>query len=368
MLKTVVIILLVAVLAVGAFLVRTVYLAGYFRTIEPRFDGTCRLVDGPVGPEDLAIDRSAGVAYISATDRRAVAAGNPRPGAIYSYDLNAESVAPINLTADADTSFQPHGISLWTTPDHRRVLYVINHPAPGTRPYAHSVEVFDILATGLRHRSTIIDARLIMPNDLVAVDEDRFYLTNTHRNPPGRMQTVETYLRLRGANVLYYGRQGFEIAADDLILPNGINVSPNGKTIYVASTTMQEVQIYDRDPVTGALQLRGGIPVGSGLDNIDVDEDGNLWIGAHPNLMALTALMDDPTLISPSQALRVSFAGEEAKVDEVYLDRGEQISGVSVAARAGDRLLLGQIFGNGILDCTVTAAHEGAPRVQEKGS
>lgn len=356
MLKTVVIVLLVAVLGIGAFTVRTLYLAGYFRDIHPRFDGTCRLIDGPVGPEDLTIDRSAGVAYISATDRRAAATRNPKPGAIYSYDLNAPSVAPINLTADADTSFQPHGISLWIAPDRRRVLYVINHPAPGTRPYAHSIEVFDVLAPGLRHRSTIIDARLIMPNDLVAVDEDRFYVTNTHRNPPGSMQTIETYLRLRGANVLYYGRQGFEIAVDDLILPNGINVSPDGETIYVASTTMQEVHIFDRDAATGGLQLRGGIPIDSGLDNIDVDEEGNLWIGAHPNLLATTALVDDPETRSPSQALRVSFRGDEADVDTVYLDDGEQLSGLSVAARSGDRLLLGQIFGNGILDCTMSGS------------
>lgn len=351
--KTIAIILLLAVLAIGGFVLRTVYLAGFFRTVEPRFDGSCRTINGPVGPEDLAIDRAAGIAYISATDRRAAAAGDPRPGAIYLYDLNAATVAPINLTADADASFQPHGISLLITPDGRRVLYVINHPAPGTRPYEHSVEVYEVTDIGLRHRSTIIDARLIMPNDLVAVGEDRFYLTNTHRNPPGRMQTVETYLRLRGANVLYYGRRGFEVAVADLVLPNGINVSHDGKTVYVASTTMREVQIYDRDTVTDALQLRGGVLLGSGLDNIDVDEDGNLWIGAHPNLLALTALRDDPAALSPSQALRVSFAGSEAVVDEIYLDRGEQISGVSVAARAGNRLLLGQIFGDGILDCTM---------------
>jgi len=354
MLKTAGIILVVAVLGVGAFTLRTVYLAGYFRTINPHFDGTCRLIEGPVGSEDLTIDRSAGVAYISSSDRRGAAAGNPKPGAIYSYDLNAESAAPINLTPDADTSFQPHGISLWVGPDHRRVLYVINHPVRGTAAYRNSVEVFEILGTGLRHRSTIVDARLVMPNDLVAVDEDRFYLTNTHHNPPGAMQSVETYLRLSGANVLYYGRHGFEVAVENLVFPNGINVSHDGKTVYVASTTMQEVQIYDRDPATGALQQRDRVAVGSGLDNIDVDEDGNLWIGAHPNLLAVTALRDDPAALSPSQALRISFAGDEAKIDEIYLNRGDEISAVSVAARSGDRLLLGQIFGDGILDCTMT--------------
>jgi arylesterase/paraoxonase len=116
---------------------------------------------------------------------------------------------------------------------------------------------------------------------------------------------------------------------------------------------MQEVQMYDRDLKDGALKLRGGIYIGSGLDNIDVDEDGSLWLGAHPNLLALTAVRDDPKALSPSQAVRVSFVGDGAQIDEIFLDRGDRISGVSVAARYGKRLLLGQIFGDGILDCTM---------------
>jgi arylesterase/paraoxonase len=352
-LKTVGVLLFLAGLGVGAFVLRTFYLAGYFRKVESRFEGECKLVRGPVGPEDIAIDRAAGVAYISGYDRRSAMSGRPQPGAIHMYDLNAENIAPINITPEADTSFQPHGISLWTDAEQNRVLYVINHPAPGTRPYSHSVEVFDVLAGALRHRTTITDARLVMPNDIVAVGESRFYLTNTHRNPPGGMQTIETYLRLRGANVLYFGAHGFEVAADDLVLPNGINVSHDGETVYVASTTMQEVQLYDRDPRSGALELRGGVYIGSGLDNLDVDADGNLWIGAHPNLLALTAATEDPNVLSPSQALRVSFTGGEVKVEEIFVDRGELISGASVAARYGNRLLLGQIFGNGILDCTM---------------
>jgi arylesterase/paraoxonase len=116
---------------------------------------------------------------------------------------------------------------------------------------------------------------------------------------------------------------------------------------------MQEVRIYDRNVETGALELRRVVDVGSGLDNIEIDQKGDLLIGAHPNLLALTALREDPAALSPSQVLRVALAGAEPVVDELYVDRGEQISGVSVAARSGNRLLLGQIFGNGILDCTI---------------
>lgn len=353
-LRTVGIILLVAALGVAALTLRTVHLAGYFRSIEPHFNGTCRLVEGLVGAEDIAIDRGIGAAYLSGYDRRAAIAGKPVPGAIHYYDLKAAGAVPVNLTPDADTSFQPHGISLWISPEGRRVLYAINHPAPGTRSYQDSVEVFDVESGALRHRTTIIDTRLVMPNDIVAVAEDQFYLTNTHANPRGRMQTIETYLRLRGANVLRYGRQGFRPVAENLVFPNGINASPDGLTIYVATTTTGEVLVYDRDPATGALTFRNRVAVGIGLDNIDVDGDGDLWIGTHPKLLALGPHGENPANLSPSQVLRARFGTGAAEVDEVFLDRGDRISGISVAARDGDRLLLGQIFGEGILDCTMS--------------
>lgn len=350
-LKIVGIIALVLVLGVGAFILRTFYLAGYFRSIEPHFDGSCRLVKGPVGPEDLTIDHASGVAYISSSDRRAVMAGSAKPGAIYLYDLNAEDAVPVNLTPDADASFQPHGISLWIEPNGHRVLYVINHPAAGTLDSAHSVEVYDIIDRSLRRRTTILDTRLVMPNDLAVVGEGLFYLTNTHANPPGRLQTLETYLRLRGASVEYYGRHGLQPAVENLVFPNGINVSADLRTVYVATTTSRELLVYDRDLETGALELRQRVYVGIGLDNIEVDEDGDLWIGAHPKLMALGPHGQEPSLLSPSQVYRIRFRGDAVDVDEIYLNRGDQISGVSVAARHGDRLLLGQIFGDGILDC-----------------
>lgn len=353
-LRTVGIILLVAGLGVAAFILRTVYLAGYFRSIEPHFNGTCRLVKGPIGAEDIALDRGIGAAYLSGYDRRAAMAGKPVPGAIHYYDLDAEGAVPVNLTADADTSFQPHGISLWISPEGRRVLYVINHPAPGTRPYGDSVEVFEVESGALRHRTTIIDARLVMPNDIVAVAEDEFYLTNTHANPRGRMQTLETYLRLRGANVLHYGRQGFRPAVENLVFANGINASSDGRTIYVATTTLGEILVYDRDPATGALIFRQRVAAGVGLDNIDVDGDGDLWIGTHPTLLALRPHGENPAKLSPSQVLRVHLGTGNGEVEEVFLDRGDRLSGISVAARDGDRLLLGQIFNEGILDCTMS--------------
>jgi len=347
--------MLIALPAIGAVALvlgaRIVWIGGVFRTIEPHFAGHCHLVPGPVGPEDLTIHPQTGVAYISASDRRALFAGRPVPGAIFAYDLNDAAARPVNLTPNADISFQPHGVSLWVGADGREVLYVINHAPQQTAKPSNTVEVFDLKDGALVHRASLTDPLLVMPNDLVAVGYDRFYLTNTHDHSPGRMQTLETFLQIPGAKVLMYADGRFRPALEHLVFPNGINASPDGRTVYVATTTPRRILVYDRDPRTDALAKRDEIFLGSGADNIEVDADGGLWVGAHPKLLQLNAVRDDPTALAPSQVLHVSRRGAGYQVDEVYLNRGEQIVGASVAAVRGRRLLIGQIFGNGILDC-----------------
>ncbi|MDX2170469.1 MAG: SMP-30/gluconolactonase/LRE family protein [Deltaproteobacteria bacterium] len=347
------------VLAVGGWVLRLLWLGGTFRSIEPHFAGRCTLVDGPVGAEDLTIDSRRGRAYLSATDRRAAMAGEPQPGAIWAYDLDQPDARPVNLTPDATPYFQPHGISLWRDPDGHAghdVLFVVNHPAPGHGWPRHTVEVYDVGDSALIHRATLTDPRLVMPNDLVAVAADRFYVTNTHRHPPGALQMLETYLQLAGAEVLAYGPGGFSTAIPDLVFPNGINVSPDGRTVYVAAVTDRTVRVYDRNPATDVLTFRSAIPIATGGDNIEIDDQGTLWIGAHPKLLAVPRHQKDPSAPSPSQVLRVSPDGQQ--VDEIYLNDGQPISAASAAARRGNRLLIGQIFGRGFLDCEM---------VQEKG-
>jgi len=346
---------LVAVAAVvvfaGGFLLRLAWIGGVFTRIAPHFDGQCRLIEGPVGSEDLTIDAVGRRALISATDRRALAAGRPVPGGLWTYALDAPDARPVNLTPDAGLYLQPHGISLWREADGRAALFVVNHPAPGHGWPAHTIEIYDVEAERLVHRATLTDPRLVMPNDLVAVALDRFYVTSTHAHPPGRLQALETYLQLRGAEVVRYGPGGFSTAIADLVFPNGINVSADSRTIYVAAVTARSVLVYDRDPSSDALTPRGEIALGSGGDNIEVDADGQLWIGSHPKLLAVPAHAADAANPAPAQVLRVSADG--TTVDEIYLDDGTQIAAASVAARLGDRLLIGQIFGAGFLDCAM---------------
>ena len=337
------------VFVLGGLLLQVLHATGHLKRLEPHFAGACTPITGLVGAEDITVHPGTGVAYISATDRRAVGAGEPGRGAIYAYDLKAASPRLRNLTPTADADFRPHGISLYRGDDGREVLYAINHA--GNR---HGIEIYDLVDVKLAHRATLSDPLLLAPNDLLAVGHDRLYVTNDHANPAGLGRALEEYLGLALSTVVYYDGERFAEAASDIPYANGINVSPDGATLYVASTTGGSVFVFGIDAASGALEERGEIEVGSGVDNIEIDAAGDLWIGAHPKLLSFVQHAADASQLSPSQVIRVRAPDSaDPVVEEVFLSLGGDLSGASVGAVYRDRLLIGAALDDHILDCRI---------------
>jgi len=336
----------IVLLAVGGWYVWLLNAAGQFKTLAPHFDGTCTAVDGVVGAEDLTIHPRTGVVYLSSCNRRAVFAGGPAHGAIFAYDLKAPGARPVNLTPEAGPDFCPHGISLYVAPDGASTLFVIVH----TRGRS-TIEIYDAAATALTHRATLSDPLLVAPNDLLAASPTQLYVTNDHRYAAGFMRTVEDYTRRPWANVVLWDGHGFREAADRMRLANGINMSPDGTTVYVAATIGQAIREYDRNPASGALRYRDEIPVGTGVDNIETAADGSLWIGAHPQLLTLVGYMGGRKPQAPSQILHVTPRAGGGDVEEAYLDLGDHLSAASVGAVYERHLLIGPIADTKFLDC-----------------
>jgi arylesterase/paraoxonase len=338
----------VAVVLVAAWGLRLYWFAGEFKKLVPHFDGDCTTVVGAVGAEDIAIHRGTGVAFVSSVDRRAWMAGRPARGAIFLYVLADPGRGLRNLTPDASPDFFPHGISLHVGADGRTTLLVVNH-AGGK----NTIEVYRWNGESLTHEKTIADPMMVSPNDVHAIDHERFFVTNDHANPPGFARTIEEYLQREISNVLYYDGQHFHEAAGGIGLPNGVNASPDGKTLYVASTITGSIRLFDLDAANGTLTPKGRIEIGSGVDNIDVDADGRLWVAAHPKLLTFVKHVSDPNVLAPSQVFRVDPATK--RVDEVFLDLGTRLSGSSVGAFHGGRLLIGPVFDTKFLDCRLGA-------------
>jgi arylesterase/paraoxonase len=300
-----------------------------------------------IGPEDITIHPVTAVAYISASDRRAAGRGQPANGANYAYDLKSGTPQLRNLTPDSDADFQPHGISLYIDKTGQDSLFVINH-----QKGRHRIEIYDLVDGRLAHRKTLSDPMLISPNDLVAVDRNKFYVSNDHRFEAGMMRQLEDYLQLKLSSVAYYDSSRFVEAASGIGYANGINVSSDGRLLFLAAVTEGALHIYNRDLASGKLTLRQKIDLGTGVDNIEMGADGSLWIGAHPQLLKFIQHAQDPAKLSPSQVLHLIPGADGAyDVQEVYLNRGEEVSGSSVAAVYGNRMLVGAVFEAKFLDC-----------------
>lgn len=352
---------IVLIVVIGLAVARTLEASGYFATLE-RVDTDCARLEAPKGPEDIALDRDAGLIFISSTDRRAIFAGNTEVrGDIYVMRVSAPQEGAISLTSgfgDAPSDFRPHGISFFQDNQGRKTLMVVNHPETGD----HTVEIFDIVSDSfggvkLDHRRTVSDPQLISPNDVVAVDHDRFYATNDHGNAPGTFwNQAETWLILPLANVVYWDGRDMREVANGLSYANGIAASGDGNTIYAAETTARSLRVYARNTGTGALSLKQTIFMGVGPDNVDVDPGGNVWVASHPKLLDLNATFSDPNALSPSQVSRIALGPRGlSEPVTVYLSMGRELSGSSTAIASGDTLFITNILDPKMLVCRMGA-------------
>lgn len=347
--RTIVIVIVLLAAAVSFFVVRTYDHAGEFTTLRPVFDGECLQLDGFVGVEDMVLDPQTRIVYGAGEDRRALRAGEPSRGAIYAIALDDPSGAtPLDLSNGAPEEFHPLGVDLHIDADGERRLFVVNRAEAG-----HRLEIFQLVDDAWVLERSIVDPSLHNANDVVALGPDRAYVTIDKNAATGSFgEIIEGALRLRNGRIMLASVDGVTEVASGLTYANGIALSQDGATLYVAETVGRALRIYDRDADTNALSLRQRGFLGTGVDNITTDAQGRLFIAAHPKLITLSrghaAHEGRP---SPSQVIMVDPTAQEA--DQVYLNMGEEISGSSVAVVDVEarRMLIGAIYEPHVLAC-----------------
>lgn len=342
------------VLAIGLS-VYTLVTTGQFKTINPTFNGLCANVPGIVGAEDILIHPSGEYAFVSSFDRRLANAGTPAPGAIYRYDLVNSDVDPMNLTPDATHDFMPLGLSFHQDNAGQETLMVINRRSFNpSKDFVNQIISYDWSNQKLKKVRTIEEASLIAPNDLVAVDHDRFYFTNDHKFVGGFLGAIEAYFPLPVGTVDYFDGKAVRGVAEGFQFANGINKSPDGSKIYVTETVGQTLSVFNRNIESGELTLQSEVDLGTGPDNITLDDQGNLWIAAHPQLLTYVGFVSDETKYTPSQIIRlVPGIGGQLIPENVMIDVGDLVSGASVAAAIGNRFLIGGAYEKKFLDCSL---------------
>lgn len=337
--------------------------AGEMTTLTWRFDGTCTDVAGIAGPEDMVLDRQRHVLWVSSDDRRP--GSQTVPGSIQAINFDAPVMAPAPVTAVGrafDASFQPHGISLFVGADGTRVLFVVNHPNGHMDYSGTTVELYEVGPdNGLTFKRAIAIPGLSRINDIIAVGPDRFYATSESDAAQGSIgERLGFILNTDHTGAIWYfdGTKGTRLAGG-IAFANSLAVSPDGKRLYATGTLDRMLHIYDRDTATGGLTKVDEAFIGTGLDNLDVEPDGRIWIGAHPKLFTFDAHANDPAgKVAPNQVIIVEPAadGKGGKVDQVLLQPGDAgVSGVTVAVRDGNRMVMGSVFSNNLRVCTLPA-------------
>jgi len=333
-----VILVLIGLLAAFAFYI--VYTSGYFRSIEPYFEGEVLAKIHMPGAEDMQADREAGFIIISSDDRASRRDGNKRQGHLYKMNLDSMTSGAIRLTSNFNKEFYPHGISMISTSDSTHRIFAINHVGAD-----HFIEVFDLQGNSLTHVKTLNDPTMISPNDIVALGPDEFYFTNDHKYTEGTKRLAEDYLGLRRSNVIYFDGNSYQEVADGIAYANGINYDVARNLLFVASPRDFLVKVYHRN-ADGSLAFIENIPCGTGVDNIEFDEEGRLWIGAHPSLLHFSAYAAGKREKSPSEIVVIDYQGEsDYEVSSIYLEDGTEMSAATVAVPInGNQIVFGNVM------------------------
>jgi arylesterase / paraoxonase len=124
---------------------------------------------------------------------------------------------------------------------------------------------------------------------------------------------------------------------------NGINFDANRNLLFVASPRKFLIKVFSVQ-TDGALEFIEDIDCNSGVDNIEFDTEGNLWVGAHPNLLRFAAYAKGKEATSPSEIIKIKYNGKnDYTVETVYLEDGSEMSASTVAAPFGNLLITGNV-------------------------
>jgi len=331
-------IILYGLIALIGYVAYVVVSTGYFRTIKNSFNGEIISKIAIAGAEDIMTLPEKGMAIVSASPRSKPIEEQQKQGALYLVDLASEGYPYKKVTSSFNKPFAPHGISMYKT-DSIYTLMAINHTTKG-----HSFEVFKLQDTLMSFERTITNPSLVSPNDIVMIDENRFYFTNDHKYEKGVGRLLEDYAGVGLSNVVYFDGENYKEVASGIAYANGINYDSVRNLLFVASPRDFLVKVYDVN-IDGSLRFIEDIDCDTGVDNIEFDLQGNLWIGAHPNLLVFSAYAEGRKEKAPSEIIKIEYRGkEDYSIEKVYVNDGNEMSASTVAARYKNLILTGNVM------------------------
>lgn len=299
---------------------------------------TVTLVCGQQGPEDLyatgdgkwvlagVFGGAGGINAIRVSDRVS-ARVYPSAGAKRAYDAKAYPGCPGAPDAAANAKFTTHG--LWLEPGNgaTRRLFVVGH---GDR---ESVEVFTVNTSGTTPVLTWIGCAIapepIGLNSVRGLPDGGFIASNFLARGATAQQMMTG--AKNGELWEWHASSGWQkVPGSEAAGANGLELSEDGKTLYVAAWGSQSFFTLSRGRTPVARQE---IPLGFRVDNLHRARDGSL-LAAGQGQGASEIVKIDPKTMKVTKVLH--------RPDD------DSFRGGTVAVEVGDRLWVGSFAGDRI--------------------
>jgi hypothetical protein len=342
------------------------YLGGCANPVEPVLEcteaGGITPICGLVNPEDLALLSPSPWIAVSQI-RNAERGGNlialhppwnkptllfPVEGASLGVTKPSDGWGAKDCPGPPDPErFSPLGLDLARRADGKRVLFAINH---GSR---QSVELFEVGRSDpptLTWQGCVLVPGSALTNDLAALPDGGFVVTNMY---PRSWGLGSLLLRLRlllawntGYVLEWTPANGWrQIPHSKASYPNGVEVSPDGETLYFAAFGSSELVRMKRSDGSE----RTSVPVPR-PDNLTWGDDKRLLVAAHTAPITEVA----GCLSIEEGSCGVSFSVYAVDPETLETERilehpgGPPMGGASVALQVGDQLFLGSFVGDRI--------------------
>ena len=190
-------------------------------------------------------------------------------GGLLFSDIPADTIYKVDEAGEVSTFLKPSGKSNGLMFDTDGTLIACRH---WERDVARVTT--DGAVTVLA--STYGGKTLNSPNDCVIADDGAIYFTDPHYGLEGRPkeQDIEAVYRLAPDGTVTR-------VVDEMTRPNGIFISPDGETLYVADSQDKKIRAYTLQDDGSATDGRDLISVASEqpgtADGMTLDTDGNLY-------------------------------------------------------------------------------------------
>lgn len=335
----------------------------YFNALEFKADpaltdcwGTV-LVDNQTGErvagvEDIDFDPRTSTLFFSAYDRRAVAL-EMEQGRILTqggiYTLNASKIhksAHLQVTdisrsfKAAGNEFRPHGIYLGMAGSALLAINRLNAKKGSDRDFEPVFDLFFLHEGKWGMVESFRPAPVCNPYDVVFRGDGKtvsFIYTDVSRFCDGATSTRGS---LNG-----YDNGSLVPVLNDLDFPNGLMLTHR---FLVVSETLEDTIRFVKLEGKGSRVV--DLPIAP--DNLTVDQEDNIYVAGFSNLLDYYLYMKQWLWVkkSPSAVIRIE-PGKKDRQTLMFKDKGGMISGVTVAQRAGDYLVMGAAWDDNIAIC-----------------